>query len=65
MKLPQSLYVEDVTLVPDPQYHRQGGHADVYKGSNKDGIPIAVKKPRLMGNRQVSHKVQLRFFVFE
>jgi serine/threonine protein kinase len=60
-QLPPSLFVEDVVLIQDRQYHRQGGYADVYRGS-RAGESVAVKKPRVVGRADMAHKVKLLIF---
>jgi hypothetical protein len=55
-EFPRSLYVEDVALVQDRDSHRQGGFADVYRGTR--GVEsIAIKKPRTMDYSHIAHKV--------
>jgi hypothetical protein len=56
-KLPPSLYVENIVRDQDPNFHRQGGYADVYRGL-RAGDLVAIKKPRILGvtDMPVAHK---------
>jgi hypothetical protein len=60
-QLPRSLFVEDVELLPNRHFHRQGGYANVYRGA-RTGEAIAVKKPRLVDHDEFDHKVTCRNF---
>jgi hypothetical protein len=55
-QFPRYMHLEDVKLVPDRQFHRHGGFADVYQGIH-NGQLIAVKKPRLLGDLEIAQKV--------
>jgi hypothetical protein len=55
-QLPRSLYVENVSLPQNHQFHGEGGYAVVYKAFHIDAF-IAIKKPHLIGGSELAHKV--------
>jgi hypothetical protein len=61
-QLPRSLFLDDLVVIQDRQHHRQGGYADVYRGS-RAGASIAIKKPRIIGRTDTAYKVKVLIFV--
>jgi hypothetical protein len=52
------MHLENVELVRDSRFHRQGGFADVYRGI-LDGQLVAIKKPRSVDDAEIAQKVVL------